>query len=105
MTADASGRWEDVPLRGKALVASSLPLAILMFSLVLIYIAERQTAQAEEAVRRVLLVHGDIQTPHTQVADGAAGVRGDLLTDRDDFLPGSLNAQPTIEAALPPHTT
>lgn len=58
MTAHASSRWEGLPLRGKALVAISLPLAILMFSLVLIYIAERQTARAEEDVRRVLLVQG-----------------------------------------------
>ncbi|RMO63979.1 Sensor histidine kinase QseC [Pseudomonas syringae pv. aptata] len=100
MTAHASSRWEDLPLRGKALVAISLPLTILMFSLVLIYIAERQTARAEEDVRRVLLVQGDIQTLHTQIAEGAASVRGYLLTHREDFLPGYLNAQPLIEAAL-----
>ncbi|RJX50727.1 PAS domain S-box protein [Pseudomonas syringae pv. actinidiae] len=71
-----------------------------MFSLVLIYIAERQTAQAEEDVRRVLLVQGDIQTLHTQIAEGAASVRGYLLTHQEDFLPGYINAQPLIDAAL-----
>ncbi|AAO55646.1 sensory box histidine kinase/response regulator [Pseudomonas syringae pv. tomato str. DC3000] len=71
-----------------------------MFSLVLIYIAERQTAQAEEDVRRVLLVQGDIQTLHTQIAEGAASVRGYLLTHQEDFLPGYINAQPLINAAL-----
>ncbi|KPW46679.1 ATP-binding protein [Pseudomonas syringae group genomosp. 3] len=100
MTATGSSRWEDLPLRGKALVAISLPLAMLMFSLVLIYIAERQTAQAEEDVRRVLLVQGDIQTLHTQIAEGAASVRGYLLTHQEDFLPGYINAQPLINAAL-----
>ena len=100
MTATGSSRWEDLPLRGKALVAISLPLAMLMFSLILIYIAERQTAQAEEDVRRVLLVQGDIQTLHTQIAEGAASVRGYLLTRREDFLPGYINAQPLIDAAL-----
>ncbi|GKS07829.1 PAS domain S-box protein [Pseudomonas syringae pv. theae] len=100
MTATGSSRWEDLPLRGKALVAISLPLAMLMFSLVLIYIAERQTAQAEEDVRRVLLVQGDIQTLHTQIAEGAASVRGYLLTHQEDFLPGYINAQPLIDAAL-----
>ncbi|MCF5631753.1 hypothetical protein GIV53_21150, partial [Pseudomonas syringae] len=65
-----------------------------MFSLILIYIAERQSAQAEEDVRRVLLVQGDIQTLHTQIAEGAASVRGYLLTRREDFLPGYINAQP-----------
>ncbi|KPW29077.1 Sensory box histidine kinase/response regulator [Pseudomonas coronafaciens pv. atropurpurea] len=100
MNAPGSSRWEDLPLRGKALVAISLPLTMLMFSLVLIYIAERQTAQAEEDVRRVLLVQGDIQTLHTQIAEAAAGVRGYLLTHQEDFLPGYINAQPLIEAAL-----
>ncbi|MCV4341472.1 ATP-binding protein [Pseudomonas capsici] len=93
-------RWEDLPLRGKALVAISLPLIILMLSLMLIYIAERQTTQAEEDVRRVLLVQGDIQSVHTQLAEAAASVRGYLLTRREDFLPGYLNAQAQIEAAL-----
>ncbi|WP_183138885.1 ATP-binding protein [Pseudomonas syringae group genomosp. 3] len=100
MTATGSSRWEDLPLRGKALVAISLPLAMLMFSLVLIYIAERETAKAEEDVRRVLLVQGDIQTLHTQIAEGAASVRGYLLTHQEDFLPGYINAQPLIDAAL-----
>ncbi|MCF5611909.1 PAS domain S-box protein [Pseudomonas syringae] len=100
MTATGSARWEALPLRGKALVAISLPLAMLMFSLILIYIAERQSAQAEEDVRRVLLVQGDIQTLHTQIAEGAASVRGYLLTRREDFLPGYINAQPLIDAAL-----
>jgi PAS domain S-box-containing protein len=93
-------RWADLPLRGKALVAIALPLIILLFSLVLIYIAERQTARAEEDVRRVLLVQGDIQTVHTLVAEAAASVRGYLLTHQDDFLPGYVLAEPLIESAM-----
>ena len=58
----ASRHWLDLPLRGKALVVISLPLVVLLLSLVLIYTTERQTARAEEDVRRVLLVQGDIQT-------------------------------------------
>ena len=58
----AARRWANLPLRGKALVVISLPLVVLLLSLVLIYITERQTARAEEDVRRVLLVQGDIQT-------------------------------------------
>ncbi|NWA25398.1 PAS domain S-box protein [Pseudomonas gingeri] len=93
-------RWADLPLRGKALVVISLPLVVLLLSLVLIYITERQTAHAEEDVRRVLLVQGDIQTVHTLLAEAAASVRGYLLTHRDDFLPGYLKAKPLIESAL-----
>ncbi|CRM80627.1 ATP-binding protein [Pseudomonas sp. 25 R 14] len=94
------GRWADLPLRGKALVVISLPLVILLLSLVLIYITERQTARAEEDVRRVLLVQGDIQTVHTLLAEAAASVRGYLLTHQEDFLPGYLKAKPLIESAL-----
>ena len=87
-------------MRGKALVVISLPLVVLLLSLVLIYNTERQTARAEEDVRRVLLVQGDIQTVHTLLAEAAASVRGYLLTHREDFLPGYLKAKPLIQSAL-----
>ena len=93
-------RWADLPLRGKALVVISLPLVVLLLSLVLIYITERQTARAEEDVRRVLRVQGDIRAVHTLLAEAAASVRGYLLTRHEDFLPGYLNATPQIESAL-----
>ena len=93
-------RWADLPLRGKALVVISLPLVVLLLSLVLIYTTERQTARAEEDVRRVLRVQGDIQAVHTLLAEAAASVRGYLLTHREDFLPSYLNAGPQIESAL-----
>lgn len=93
-------RWTDLPLRGKALVVISLPLVVLLLSLVLIYNTERQTARAEEDVRRVLRVQGDIQAVHTLLAEAAASVRGYLLTRSEDFLPGYLNAKPQIESAL-----
>ena len=92
--------WADLPLRGKALVVISLPLVILLLSLVLIYTTERQTARAEEDVRRVLLVQGDIQAVHTLLAEAAASVRGYLLTRREDFLPAYRQARPLIDAAL-----
>ena len=100
MNLRSARRWADLPLRGKALVVISLPLVILLLSLVLIYSAERQTARAEEDVRRVLLVQGDIQTVHTLLAEAAASVRGYLLTRSEDFLPAYLQARPQIEAAL-----
>lgn len=93
-------RWADLPLRGKALVVISLPLVVLLLSLVLIYTTERQTARAEEDVRRVLRVQSDIQAVHTLLAEAAASVRGYLLTRREDFLPSYLNARPQIESAL-----
>ncbi len=99
MVQTPASRWADLPLRGKALVAISLPLVLLMGSLVLIYITERQTTRAEEDVRRVLQVQGDIQTVHTQLAEAAASVRGYLLTRHEDFLPAYRQAGALIEAA------
>ncbi|VVN69811.1 ATP-binding protein [Pseudomonas fluorescens] len=93
-------QWADLPLRGKALVVISLPLVLLLLSLVLIYITERQTARAEEDVRRVLRVQGDIQAVHTLLAEAAASVRGYLLTRREDFLPAHQTGKPLIESAL-----
>jgi PAS domain S-box-containing protein len=93
-------RWADLPLKGKALVAIALPLVMLLLSLALIYITERQTARAEEDVRRVLRVQGDIQTVHTLLAESAASVRGYLLTHQEDFLPAYSKSRPLIEAAL-----
>ena len=93
-------RWADLPLRGKALLVISLPLVVLLLSLVLIYITERQTAHAEEDVRRVLRVQRDIQAVHTLLAEAAGSVRGYLLTRREDFLPSYRTAGPQIESAL-----
>lgn len=93
-------RWADLPLKGKALVAIALPLVMLLVSLALIYITERQTARAEEDVRRVLRVQGDIQTVHTLLAESAASVRGYLLTHQEDFLPAYAKSRPLIDAAL-----
>lgn len=92
--------WADLPLRGKALVGISLPLVILLLSLVLIYITERQTARADEDVRRVLQVQVDIQTVQTLLGEGAASVRGYLLTRRENFLPTYLQTESRIEDAL-----
>ncbi len=92
--------WADLPLKGKALLVIALPLVVLLLSLVLIYTTERQTARAEEDVRRVLRVQGDIQTVHSLLAESAASVRGYLLTHRDDFLPAYFKSRPLIEAAL-----
>ncbi|WP_407310035.1 ATP-binding protein [Pseudomonas sp. nanlin1] len=93
-------RWSELSLRGKALLAISLPLVVLLSSLVLIFLAERQTTRAEEDVRRVLLVQGDIQAVHTLLAEAVAGVRGYLLTRREDFLPAYLRADEQIHLAL-----
>jgi len=93
-------RWTDRPLRSKSLVIIALPLAVLLISLVLVYITERQTSRVEDDVRRALRVQGDVQAVHSLLAEAAASVRGYLLIQRNDFLPSYRSAVAGIDNAL-----
>ncbi|MBU1329640.1 MAG: PAS domain S-box protein [Gammaproteobacteria bacterium] len=93
-------RWTDRPLRSKSLVIIALPLAVLLISLVLVYITERQTSRVEDDVRRALRVQGDVQAVHSLLAEAAASVRGYLLIQRNDFLPSYRSAVERIDSAL-----
>ena len=93
-------RWTDRPLRGKSLVIIALPLAVLLISLVLVYVTERQTSRVEDDVRRALRVQGDVQAVHSLLAEAAASVRGYLLIQRSDFLPSYRSAVERIDSKL-----
>jgi len=93
-------RWTDRPLRSKSLVIIALPLAVLLISLVLVYVTERQTARVEDEVRRALRVQGDVQAVHSLLAEAAASMRGYLLIQRNDFLPSYRSAVERIDSTL-----
>jgi PAS domain S-box-containing protein len=93
-------RWTDRPLRSKSLVIIALPLAVLLISLVLVYVTERQTSRVEDDVRRALRVQGDVQAVHSLLAEAAASVRGYLLIQRSDFLPSYRSAVERIDSTL-----
>ncbi|AMP06336.1 ATP-binding protein [Collimonas pratensis] len=78
--------WKDWSLTFKsgAIIASSL--IMLLGSVITSYKLEQQTADSTAEMRRTLKVQSDIQSLHTLFAEAATGVRGFLLTDRDDFL-------------------
>ena len=79
-------RWRDLPLMGKGFLLLSLPLLLLLGSLVFGMQLGRQVAVAEADSRRALQIQSELQVLHKLVAEAAMGVRGFLLTGRDDFL-------------------
>ncbi|MEO5933386.1 MAG: ATP-binding protein [Duganella sp.] len=76
-------RW-SLGFKGGVVIAASL--ALLLGSAATSYTLERKTAAATADMLRVTQVQADIQRLHTQIAEAATGVRGYLLTGRDDFL-------------------
>ncbi|MYM34492.1 two-component system sensor protein [Duganella sp. FT94W] len=61
-------------------------LVLLLGSALTSYTLERNTAAATAEMLRTMQTQADIQRLHTQIAEAATGVRGYLLTGRDDFL-------------------
>lgn len=78
--------WLAWTLRTKTVVVVLVPLAMLIASTSGVFWAARDTAKAEEEVRTVLRTLAQIHATHAQLAEAASGVRGYLLTGRDDFL-------------------
>ena len=93
-------RWEDwsLPLKGATVVA--LPLALLLAALWSNYTLQRDVSRADDDVQRTLTVRADIQALHTLIAEAASGVRGYLLTGREEFLSPYWMAQQRIPATL-----
>lgn len=92
--------WTDRPLAFKGLVVIALPLAILLVSLVSLYIASSAEARAEDDVRRAFAIQRDIYQVHAQLAEAAAGVRGYVLTREERFLEQYQEAEEDIPATM-----
>ncbi|WP_225772227.1 ATP-binding protein [Inquilinus sp. Marseille-Q2685] len=80
------GRFTDLPLKTKGIIVVAVPLALLLGALVFAFLADRQSAVAEDRIRLTLAIQSDIQEIHAQIAEAATGVRGYLLTGEDSFL-------------------
>jgi signal transduction histidine kinase len=77
-------RHWPLALKGGLIIAASTLL--LLVSTVTGYRLERNTAAATADILRTMQVQSDIERLHTLIAEAATGVRGYLLTGRDDFL-------------------
>ena len=88
--------WRDWPITHKSLVVVSLPLLLLMISLVAIYSLERQNSAAENDVRNTLEIINDLHEAHALLAETAAGVRGYRLAQDEAFLAPYRLAEPKL---------
>jgi signal transduction histidine kinase len=77
-------RHWPLALKGGLIIAASTLL--LLVSTITSYRLERNTAAATADILRTMQVQSDIERLHTLIAEAATGVRGYLLTGRDDFL-------------------
>lgn len=92
--------WTDRPLAFKGLIVVALPLAILLGSLVSLYLASNAEARAEDDVRRAFAIQRDIYQIHALLAEAAGGVRGYVLTREDRFLEQYRAAEESIPATM-----
>ena len=86
-------RHWSLGFKGGVIIAASL--ALLLGSAATSYTLERKTAAATADTLRAMQAQADIQRLHTQIAEAATGVRGYLLTGRDDFLTCLLYTSPS----------
>lgn len=89
-------RWR-VPLR---LVLVIVPVLMLIAAMLSVLWAARSAAQAEQNVRQGLQVLAGIHAVHAQLAEGASGIRGYLLTRDERFLQPWHRAQQELPQRL-----
>jgi PAS domain S-box-containing protein len=92
--------WADRPLAFKGLVVIALPLAILLGSLVSLYLASSAETRAEDDVRRAFAIQRDVYQVHALLAEAATGVRGYALTGEDRFLEAYRKAETGLPGTL-----
>ncbi|MDJ0643036.1 MAG: PAS domain S-box protein [Erythrobacter sp.] len=92
--------WADRPLTFKGLVVIALPLAVLLGSLVSLYLASDAESRAEDDVRRAFAIQRDTYQVHALLAEAAAGVRGYVLTREDRFLEPYRRAEADLPATM-----
>ena len=93
-------RWQDWPLAAKGAAIVSLPIALLIATMYSSYLSQREISRADSEVLRTLQVQTDIQALHTLIAEAASGVRGFLLTGREEFLSPYWMAQDRLPETL-----
>ena len=92
--------WANRRLALKGLVVVTLPLAILLGALVLLYLASSAGVRAENNVRRAFAIQRDAYQVHALLAEAAAGVRGYALTGQERFLEPYRKAEADLPATM-----
>ena len=78
--------WRDWPLATKGLVILAIPLAPLLVTTVLFWVAEQRQQAAEALSTRAADTYAELYATHTLVIDAEAATRGFLLTGDRTFL-------------------
>ncbi len=92
--------WANRRLALKGIVVVTLPLAILLSALVLLYFASSAGVRAENDVRRAFAIQRDAYQVHALLAEAAAGVRGYALTGQERFLEPYRKAEADLPATM-----
>ena len=92
--------WANRRLASKGLVVVTLPLAILLSALVMLYLASSAGVRAENDVRRAFAIQRDAYQVHALLAEAAAGVRGYALTGQERFLEPYRKAEADLPATM-----
>ena len=95
----ALSRWADLPLRGKGLVVVALPLGALLVAALALSVVLWEGRQAEASADHAREVRTEIQLVLTLLVDAETGVRGYVLSGRQDFL----DPYATAQQELPTH--
>jgi signal transduction histidine kinase/ActR/RegA family two-component response regulator len=93
-------RWRDWPLAAKGAAIIALPIALLLATMYSSYLSQQEISRADIEVQRTLAIQADIQALHTLIAEAASGVRGFLLTGREEFLSPYFMAQARLPDTL-----
>ncbi len=93
-------RWRDISVLAKGLLLLSIPLLLMLGALLSGWQLSTQVADAEAEARRTLEVQSELQSLHKLIVEAATGVRGFLLTGRDDFLQTYWRADGEIPVTL-----
>jgi len=92
--------WRDMSVLAKGLLLLSFPLLLMLGALLSGWQLNAQVADAEAEARRTLEVQSELQSLHKLIVEAATGVRGYLLTGRDDFLQTYWRADGEIPTTL-----
>ena len=93
-------RWRDMSVLAKGLLLLSIPLLLMLGALISGWQLSGRVADAEAEARRTLEVQSELQSLHKLIVEAATGVRGFLLTGRDDFLQTYWRADGEIPVTL-----
>lgn len=100
MTPSRFLRWADWPLGAKSAAVLAMPLILLVAALLFSYRLQQDIADADADVRRALVIQAEIQTLQSLIVQAATGVRGYLLTGREDFLDPYRTAREELPVTL-----